>query len=89
MIAGMTTAAAPRPRNRAEIDDQHKWNLTDIYPDWTSWEAARAELERRIGDFAALKGTLAQGPDQLLAAFKLNDDLGQLAYKVYLSLIHI
>ena len=83
MIAGMTTAAAPRPRNRAEIDDQHKWNLTDIYPDWTSWEAARAELERRIGDFAALKGTLAQGPDQLLAAFKLNDDLGQLAYKVY------
>jgi oligoendopeptidase F len=77
------TVAAPRPRNRAEIDDRHKWDLADIYPDWDAWERARAELERRIGEFAALKGTLGRGPDQLLAAFRLNDDLGQLAYKVY------
>jgi oligoendopeptidase F len=79
----MTTSAATRPRTRAAIDDRHKWNLADIYPDWQSWEAARAELERRIEEYAALKGTLAQGPDRLLAAYRLNDDLGQLAYKVY------
>ena len=72
-----------RTRVRAEIDDRHKWDLADIYPDWDAWERARAELERRIGEFAALKGTLGRGPDQLLAAFRLNDDLGQLAYKVY------
>jgi oligoendopeptidase F len=76
-----TTTA--RPRNRAEIDDAHKWNLDDIYRDWDVWEKARAELELRIGEYAALKGTLGRGPDRLLAAYRLNDQLGQLAYKVY------
>jgi oligoendopeptidase F len=79
----MSTAAPPRSRNRAHIDDAHKWNLADIYPDWQSWEAALAELERRVDEYAALKGTLASGPDRLLAAYMLNDELGQLAYKVY------
>jgi oligoendopeptidase F len=79
----MSTAAPPRPRNRAEIDDAHKWDLADIYPDWKSWDEARGELERRIGEYAALKGTLAQGAERLLAAYQLNDALGQLAYKVY------
>jgi oligoendopeptidase F len=79
----MTTTAPPRTRIRAEINDEHKWNLTDIFPDWRTWEGSRAELERRIAEYAALKGTLAQGPERLLAAFRLNDDLGQLAYKVY------
>jgi oligoendopeptidase F len=79
----MSTAAPPRSRNRADIDDAHKWNLSDIYQDWASWESALGELERRIEEYAALKGTLSQGPQRLLAAYVLNDDLGQLAYKVY------
>jgi oligoendopeptidase F len=79
----MSTPAPTRPRTRPEIDDAHKWNLTDIYSDWSIWDVARGELDRRIGDYAQLKGTLAQGPDRLLAAYRLNDDLGQLAYKVY------
>ena len=56
---------------------------TTFTPDWEAWEAALAELERRIGEYAALKGTLGRGPEQLLAAYRLNDELGQLAYKVY------
>jgi oligoendopeptidase F len=83
MIFGMATAAPPRSRVRAEIGDGHKWNLDDIYPDWATWDVARAELESRISEYAALKGTLATGPDRLLAAYRLNDSLGQLAYKVY------
>jgi oligoendopeptidase F len=79
-VTPITTA---RPRNRAEIDDAHKWNLDDIYNDWSVWDQARIELEKRIGDYASLKGTLGQGPDRLLAAYRLNDGLGQLAYKVY------
>ena len=79
----MSTAAPPRPRNRAEINDAHKWNLTDIYSSWEEWERARAELDRKIAEFAALKGTLATGGAALLRAFTLNDELGQLAYRVY------
>jgi oligoendopeptidase F len=78
----MATVPA-RSRKRVEIDDRHKWNLADIYADWATWASALAELETRIGEYAALKGTLAAGPDRLLAAFRLNDALGQLAYRVY------
>ena len=79
----MTPTAAARARNRAETADSHKWNLEDIYTDWTVWEQARVDLEKRIGEYAALKGTLGRGSDRLLAAYRLNDALGQLAYKVY------
>ncbi len=85
MIVRMTTAQPPvsRSRNRHEIDDSYKWNLADIYADWDSWDRARTELDRRIDEYAALKGTLAAGPDRLLAAYRLSDDLGQLAYRAY------
>jgi oligoendopeptidase F len=70
-------------RNRAEIAPEFTWNLTDIFPDWSAWEAALKALESRIDEYAALKGTLAQGGHRLLSAFQLNDDLGKLAYTVY------
>src|ERR1041385_7597740 len=80
----MTTAPPPtRSRNRPDIDEAFKWNLSDIYPDWQVWDSARAELDRRIDEFAGLKGTLALGADRLLKAYRLSDDLGQLAYRVY------
>jgi oligoendopeptidase F len=79
----MNTATQPRPRNRADIDDAHKWRLDDIYADWASWSADVATIEAGIATYATLKGTLASGSRQLLAAFQLNDRLGQLAYKVF------
>jgi oligoendopeptidase F len=70
-------------RNRAEIAETYKWNLSDIYRDWPGWEVDLGTLQRRIEEYAAFKGTLASGPARLLEAFRLNDTLGQLAYKVY------
>ncbi len=74
---------ATRRRRRDEIPDRYKWNLTDIFTDWESWEAAYQQFEGGIAKFAALKGTLAQGPARLLEAFKLSEALGQLAYRVW------
>jgi oligoendopeptidase F len=75
--------APARSRVRAEIPDRYKWNLNDIFDTWDAWQAAYSELERGIDKYAQLKGTLAQGPAQLLAAFQLSEQLGQLAYKVW------
>lgn len=85
MMRKMTgsTAVPTRSRNRAEIGDAYKWDLGDIYPDWDAWERARAELDALITEYDALKGTLGSGADRLLAAMRLNDRLGQLAYRVY------
>jgi oligoendopeptidase F len=80
--------AAPEPpqtrtRLREEIPDRFKWNLDDIFQSWEEWEAAYKRLEAGIERYAALKGTLSGGPDRLLEAFKLAEELGQLAYRVW------
>ncbi len=72
-----------RSRRRAEIAEAYKWNLGDIFGAWEDWEKSYKELEAGIEKYAALKGTLAQGPDRLLAAFHLSETLGQLAYRVW------
>jgi oligoendopeptidase F len=75
--------AAPPLRDRADIADRFKWNLTNIFEDWAAWQAGYDELDRRIAEFATFQGTLAQGGDRLLTAFKLRDVIGQLEYKVW------
>ena len=83
MTSSAGTAPAPQLRDRTAIADRFKWNLTDIFSDWTSWQAAFEDLDRKIGEYAALQGTLAKGPEHLLEAMRLSDDIGQLTYKVW------
>jgi oligoendopeptidase F len=79
----VTDPAPARSRNRIEIPDRFKWNVKDIFPDWESWLSAYKQLEAGIDRYAALKGTLSNGPAAMLAAFTLSDELGQLAYRVW------
>ena len=44
------------------------------FQSWEEWEASYKELDAGIDRYAALKGTLAQGADRLLAAFRLSED---------------
>src|SRR5947207_5184510 len=76
-------APLTRSRRRDDVPARFKWNLADIFPDWGAWEAAYRQLEAGIDRYAALKGTLAGGPDELLTAFTLSEHLGQLAYRVW------
>ena len=85
------TAQPPQARTRCrdDVPARFKWSLDDIFPDWTAWEAAYRELDTRIDEFAALQGTLAKGPEAILRAFRLNDELGQLAHKIwYFASLH-
>jgi oligoendopeptidase F len=79
------TAEPPRARSRRreDIPQKYKWKLEDIFPGWAEWEAGYARLDAGVADYAALKGTLAGGADRLLDAFRLSEELGQLAYRVW------
>ena len=70
-------------RARDQVPERLKWNLGDIYSGWDEWTGAIQRLARGIEEYAALKGTLASGPEALLGAFRLSDELGQLAYRVW------
>ena len=83
VTAPAEATAAPQLRDRAEIPDRFKWNLTHIFPDWGAWQAAYEQLDQQIAAYAALQGTLASGADRLLAAMRLSDAIGQLTYKVW------
>src|ERR1051325_6328525 len=80
-LAPAEATAAPPLRDRGEIAEKFKWNLSHIFSDAAAWQAAYEELDARIGALAAFQGTLAKGAEQLLAAYQLRDEIGQLEYK--------
>src|SRR3982751_3910406 len=87
-ISATSDVATPEPpqvqtRRREDVPERFKWNLSDIFPNWSKWEAGYKQLEAGINRYAALKGTLAGGPEALLDAFRLSEELGQLAYRVW------
>jgi len=81
----MTTEAwrKPKTRDRAEIPESHKWDLSHIYPHWTAWESDLDRLQGLMDNYQKLKGTLAEGPQRILEASLASDALGQIAYRVY------
>ncbi len=82
-FAATEAPAAPALRDRADIPERFKWNLSHIFADWQAWQAAHDELDAQIAAFAALQGSLAGGSEPLLGALRLRDDIGQLEYKVW------
>ena len=76
-------AAQPASRNRADIPAQYRWDFSAIYPSWDAWEAGMKDLEAKMDAFAALKGSLAKGPAQLLKAYRALDEIGILQYRVF------
>ncbi len=73
----------PASRDRAQIPEQYTWDLSHIYPDWDAWSDGLERLQQLMDSYGELKGTLADGPEQILKASRLSDELGQLAYRVY------
>ena len=87
IVLSLATAAAvsakPETSNRAEIPTQYKWDYKPIFASWEAWEAGLKEMQSKMDAYAALKGTLSKGPEALLRAYKLSDEIGQLQYRVY------
>ena len=73
----------PTTRNRNDIDDRFKWNLSNIYEGWEAWDVAYKTLTEKIDWYQKLKGTLSNGPESLLEALRYNDELDELSYRVW------
>src|SRR6266576_6762728 len=68
---------------RDTIPSRYKWDLTSICATWDDWSTSYTRLDAAIAAFTAFQGTLAQGPERLLAAFKAMDEMGGLSYRVW------
>lgn len=76
-------SARPASHNRAEIPGEYKWDIAPIFADWPAWEEGMKAIDARMTEFAALKGILAQGPQAVLRAFRLFDEIGMLQDRIY------
>ena len=79
LSAQVLTAA---PKERADIDAKYKWDMTDIYGDWAAWEQDLQRLEGLMDGYGELKSTLSNGPESLLKAFTMREELGLIADRV-------
>ena len=70
--------------DRSEIDEQYKWNLTDIYKTENSWKEAKEKLVKQLPEMEKFKGKLTQSASNLLDCFELSSKINREAGKLYL-----
>ncbi len=70
-------------RDRAELPNEVKWDVTHIYESPQQWQAAYDSLEEMIARTEAMQGTISEGPEVLLDYYRLQDEAGKTAYKVW------
>jgi oligoendopeptidase F len=76
-------------RERAQVPDRDKWDLTALYPSDAAWRQAKDAVAARLPGLAAHKGRLASSAAALQSAlddvFGVSKDLGRVA--LYASLL--
>ena len=50
------------------VDTKYIWDLSDLYPDLSAWDAARVDAAKKITQLAKLQGTLSQSSESFLHA---------------------
>ncbi|NTV64462.1 MAG: oligoendopeptidase F [Oscillochloris sp.] len=68
---------------RADVAPEHTWDLRLIFGSTELWEAELSALDELTQQFAALQGTLGQGPAQLLNALRLRDEVSNRLWSLY------
>lgn len=88
-LAALTLHVGAQERERAQIPDQYKWNLADIYPTATAWRAAKDKIQADLPRLKGFQGELARSSailaDALEAMFNLDKELSRVY--VYASML--
>ena len=71
-------------KERADIDDRYKWNLSDIYASDDDWRAAKNNITAQLGDVEQFRGTLTQSAQNLLNCLEFNSKISKEATKLYI-----
>jgi len=77
VLALAANAGFAQSKERADIPEQAKWRLTDLYPSDDAWRAAKDRFVARVPEAKNLKGTLGKSAAQLAAGLTLLSDLNK------------
>ncbi|MGL4980572.1 MAG: oligoendopeptidase F [Fusobacteriaceae bacterium] len=69
---------------RDEIKSKYKWDLTDIYSDWKSWENDVEKMKKLMAEIPSYKGEISKDPKKFMELLKKDEELSRVTDKVYL-----
>ena len=64
----LTLASAAQQRDRSQIPDRYKWDLTHIYATEAAWRSAKDKVQAEIPELGQFRGTLASSAGRLADA---------------------
>jgi oligoendopeptidase F len=82
-LAALTMQGAAQERQRADVPDQYKWNLEDIFPSLEAWQAAKDQVAARIPQLAQYQGRLSSSAATLADALDLTYAIDKALSRVY------
>ena len=79
MTTASNTSAIP---TRSDIQDQHKWQLSDIYPSDKAWEADYEKVQTLIEKGKAFAGKLSDSKE-LYNCLQIRNELSKTAFSLF------
>lgn len=70
-------------KERKDIEEQYKWDLTPVFADDAAWEEALNALDTDIAALPAYRGTLADGAEHLLEFLDRNFETAEKLGTIY------
>ncbi len=71
-------------KDRSDIEDKYKWDLTDLYQSNEDWKEAKEKLVAKVPRIEEFKGILTQSAQNLLTALEYNTTLSKEAVLLYI-----
>ena len=62
-------------KNRDEVPQKYKWNLTDLYSNDEAWQNEKEHIQNEMKAIERFRGELTSSPDKLLEALELHTSL--------------
>lgn len=75
MILFSSTVAMSQVKNRDEVPQKYKWNLTDLYSNDEAWQSEKEHIENEMKAIERFRGELTSSADKLLEALELHTSL--------------
>lgn len=70
-------------KSRTTIPTEYTWNLESIFAQDSDWEQEFQSLQSRLSELEALKGTLSQSGEALLAVLRKRDEIYERLERLY------
>ena len=83
MTPASTIAETGKVKQRSEIEDKYKWDLSELYPSDAAWETGMEQFKAQIPQMEQFKAKLASSAQTLLHCLALRDSIGFLQERLY------